>query len=929
MTFLFSDIEGSTQRWERDRAAMQEAVRRHDALMRSAIDARDGHVFKTVGDAFCAVFARAEDAVAAALDAQRALGSGHFSAVDGLRVRMALHTGTADERDGDYFGPAVNRVARLLAIGHGGQVLVSGLTSDLVQGDLPPQSTLRDLGAHRLKDLARPEQVYQLLAPDLPDAFPALRSLDALPNNLPPQPTSFVGREKEVAEITAMIAPQRVVTLVGSGGVGKTRTSLQVGANLLDGSGDGVWFVELAPLADPALLPTTIASALGLTLPGTGDPLEALVRTLRPKRCLLILDNCEHLVGAAAAAAAAIVRGCPQVAILASSRQSLGVASEQTYRMPSLALPTEAHAERLTAADATRYSAVALFDERARVADKRFALTDETAPIVADICRLLDGIALAIELAAARVTILKPRELRARLDQRFRVLTRGSRDALPRQQTLRALIDWSFELLDERERRLFRRLGIFVNGFTLEGATAVAGDETLDEFEVFDLLASLVDKSLVVADLEADATRYRLLESTRAYAQEKLAEAGERESTAERHLRYLRDLFVRVGEAFEQTPREADLLALAVELDDARAALGWAATNGHAELGGELYAATRLWGYLGLAREAIAIGERYATLLEGGNPALLSLVLSRLAFAAQLLGQYSLEQAASERAVSLARTSGDASVIAWALTNIVSSLARNGRLSEAEDALLEADRLEKLSPFMQRVSTERRGFLARAKGDLDEAARQYERARAMHRALANDAAATLVALAEIEHQRGRTQTAIAHAQDAIASASRPYHRFLPWLRCNLAGYSLAAGDLAGARDAGRAALETWRKTEPDGVHAAIAIEHLALATAIGDDRHHTAQAADHRDAARDDLRCAARLEGYADARLRAAGFEREFTEQTTYDRLSALLRAHFAAPELEALLAEGAAWTGDDAIAEALKASNAPATESR
>ncbi|MDQ2908847.1 MAG: adenylate/guanylate cyclase domain-containing protein [Candidatus Eremiobacteraeota bacterium] len=242
--------------------------------------------------------------------AQRSLDATDFSAVDGLRVRMALHTGMADERDGDYFGPAVNRVARLLAIGHGGQVLVSGVTADLVQGDMPAQATLHDLGAHRLKDLARPEQVYQLLAPDLQREFPPLRSLDFLPNNLPPQLTSFVGREREAAEIAAMIAPHRVVTLIGSGGVGKTRTSLQVGANLLDGSGDGVWFVEFAPLADPALVPTTIASTLGLTLPDSGDPLAALVNVLRPQRCLLILDNCEHLVDAAAAAVSAILRGC-------------------------------------------------------------------------------------------------------------------------------------------------------------------------------------------------------------------------------------------------------------------------------------------------------------------------------------------------------------------------------------------------------------------------------------------------------------------------------------------------------------------------------------------------------------------------------------------------------------------------------------------
>ena len=296
VTFVFTDIEGSTERWERDRAAMQAAVRRHDEVMRTAIAEHGGQIFKTIGDAFCAAFARPEDAVAAMLDAQRAIAAEDFSAIDGLRVRAAIHTGTADERDGDYFGPAVNRVARLLAIGHGGQILVSGVTTDLVQGALPSQATLRDLGEHRLRDLARPEQVYQLLSPDLVADFPPLRSLDVLPNNLPQQLTSFVGREAEIAEITDLIAVHRLVTLVGSGGVGKTRTSLQVAANLLDGSGDGVWFIELAPLSSGDYIPSTIAQVFGITIPPEGDPVENLTRALKAKHALLVFDNCEHLV---------------------------------------------------------------------------------------------------------------------------------------------------------------------------------------------------------------------------------------------------------------------------------------------------------------------------------------------------------------------------------------------------------------------------------------------------------------------------------------------------------------------------------------------------------------------------------------------------------------------------------------------------------
>ncbi len=407
---MFSDIEGSTQRWERDRAAMQTAVRRHGALMRAAIEARGGYVFKTIGDAFCAVFARPEEAMAAALTAQRALGAEDFSTVDGVRVRMALHTGTSDERDGDYFGPAVNRVARLLAIGHGGQVLVSGTAADLLQGEMPPQSSLRDLGAHRLKDLARPEQVYQLVAPDLPETFPALRSLDELPNNLPLQLTSFVGRQTEVAEIEALLGNHRLVTLVGTGGAGKTRCALQVGAELLDGSGEGVWLIELAPLSpahraarageahavgqptDPPLVASAIAQALNVQEAPNRPLLDTLLGYLKRKRLLLILDNCEHLIDEARNVTTAILRTCPNVHVLVTSREGLNVAGEEVYRMPSLAVPGSG--QTIGAESAPQYGAVALFSDRALSVDKRFTLSDENAPFVADICRRLDGIPL-------------------------------------------------------------------------------------------------------------------------------------------------------------------------------------------------------------------------------------------------------------------------------------------------------------------------------------------------------------------------------------------------------------------------------------------------------------------------------------------------------------------------------------------------------
>ena len=574
VTFLFTDIEGSTQRWERDGTAMRDAVRTHDALLHGVFFEHGGHVFKTVGDAFCVAFSRPEDAVAASLTAQRALHGEDFTAVEGLRVRAAIHTGTADERDGDYFGAAVNRVARLLAIGHGGQVLVSGVTVDLVQGALPARSSLRDLGQHRLKDLTHPEQVYQLVADGLVEIFPPLRSLESLPNNLPLQLTSFVGRQDEVAEIAELVGQTRLLTLVGTGGVGKTRAALQVAAELLDGSGDGVWFVDLAPIRDPNLVAHEIVSALGLTVPPERAALQVIVEYLRPRRLLLVVDNCEHLVASAAAAIDAILRACPKITILATSREGLNVSGEHVHRMPSLAVPPRDIA--LSAATAATYGAVALFAERAHAADGRFALTDENAEIVAEVCRRLDGIALAIELAAPRVKVLAVEQLSRRLDERFRILTGGSRNALPRQQTMRALIDWSYDLLSDQEKVVLRRAGVFVGGFTLEAAAAICNAETsLDEWEVLEILSTLVDKSLVSAEIQGSHQRYRLLESMREYARTRLVELDELENASRAHAAYFLEYAKLKREAWDVTPGAQWIEPMLPELDNFRATFEW------------------------------------------------------------------------------------------------------------------------------------------------------------------------------------------------------------------------------------------------------------------------------------------------------------------------------------------------------------------
>jgi len=474
VTFLFSDIEGSTQLWERQPKAMSAALARHDALMQQAIDAAGGHVFKTVGDAFHAVFEQPKAALDAALAAQTALHSEVWTLAEGrtIQVRMALHTGEAERRDGDYYGAALSRAARLLAAGYGGQTLLSETASALVAGSLPSGARLRSLGRHRFKDLAQAQEVSDLLAPNLPAIFPTLRSLEAFPNNLPAQLTSFIGRETEMAAARHLLADSRLLTLTGMGGSGKTRLALQVAAEALESYPDGVWLVELAALSDPELVAQEVAGVLGVREESEKKLLQTLRDTLRPQSALLILDNCEHVVDAAARLAEALLQACPKLSILATSREALGIGGETLLPLASLSMPalgtSAATPDALAGCEAVRF-----FVERATAALPAFRYSAGNAAAVASVCSRLDGIPLALELAAARVRVLTPEQIDGRLDDRFRLLSGGSRTALPRQQTLRALVDWSYDLLGEAEQTLLCRLSVFSGGWSLGAAEAV------------------------------------------------------------------------------------------------------------------------------------------------------------------------------------------------------------------------------------------------------------------------------------------------------------------------------------------------------------------------------------------------------------------------------------------------------------------------
>ena len=592
VTFLFTDIEGSTRLWESNPQAMGRMVARHDELLNAAIVDNAGYVFTTAGDAFAAAFADPSNAASAAVAAQRSLGTEPWESA-AIRVRIGLHTGVAQERDGDYFGPVLNRAARIMSAGHGGQVLVSRSTGDLLARRLPDGATLTDLGDHRLKDLGSPERLHQLHHPDLETDFPALNTLDAHLNNLPVELSSFVGRVDELNETIKRLADSRLVTLTGVGGSGKTRLALQTAAECFDDFPDGVWIAEMAGLAEAERFPHWVAEEMGIArsagatgLTGSADDrswIEVVIDYLSPRTALLVLDNCEHLIGAAAEFSEAILRASANVKILTTSREGLGIRGEYLIQVPSLALPSLF--DKSDAAGAYP-DAMELFAERASAVNARFQLDETTAPSVADICRRLDGMPLAIELAAARTRMLSPEQIAERLDDTFRLLTGGSRTALPRQQTLLATVDWSYQLLTDTEKALFERLAVFRGGFSLDAAEAIIAGDGVDEFDVFDLLASLVDKSMIQGG--AVAGRFRLLETLRQFALAKLTDAGAGEEWRRRHAEFFAQL---ADEAFDGT-RGSDqvgwLERLELDHDNIRAALTWAIEAEEFELAGRI-----------------------------------------------------------------------------------------------------------------------------------------------------------------------------------------------------------------------------------------------------------------------------------------------------------------------------------------------------
>jgi predicted ATPase/class 3 adenylate cyclase len=812
LTFLFTDIENSTGLWEQHGAAMAAALARHDAILRDAVAQHGGVVFKTVGDGICAAFASAIDALLAAVAAQRTLHRADWGMAGSLRVRMALHTGHVEMRNGDYVGLALSYVARILKIGHGGQTLLSRATQELVRDELPGNMTLRDLGAHQLKGLSQRPELFQLVAPDLPEAFAPLRTLDNRPNNLTIQPTSLHGRDAEVRDVVAALRrPEvRLLTLTGAPGIGKSRIGLQAAAELLESFEDGVFAINVTTTDTTVILLEAIGQALSVR-DTVGPPLERLQRALRSRQLLLVLDNFERLI-AAADAVVALLAAAPGLKILITSRAALRVSAE--HELPVAPLPVPPLDPLPAFATLAANPAVDLFVTRTRSVRPDFNLTAQNAPVVAAICARLDGLPLAIELAAARGKLFPPPAMLARLERRLGLLTDGARDRPPHQRTLRGAIDWSYELLDPDDRRLFARLGVFACGCTIEAAEAVctvAGrwetgvegweakpDETAALADaptpnsqlltpILDGLTSLVDKSLLQQIDQPDGEpRFVMLETLREFALERLDAFGEAEDMRRRHATY----FVELAESAEEPARGASQRAavdrLRAEHDNLRAALQWALDHGAAEL------AIRLSGALGWfwdTRSYLSEGRRWlSAALAAGADVAPTYRAKALTSAGILAGHTDFEHARQlfDEGLALYRASGDRRGTAYALSYLGRMLRIKGDNPAAQEVLAEA-----LAIFKQ---------LGDGRG---AAYTQYNLGRVLYQQ-GDDAAARQMFAASLARFR--------QAGDGWGQAL---------VRCNLGRLAYRHGDLAEARSDYEAALALFEQID-DGWGQALA-----------------------------------------------------------------------------------------------------------
>jgi predicted ATPase/class 3 adenylate cyclase/DNA-binding CsgD family transcriptional regulator len=821
VTLVLADVEGSTRLWETQPEQMTAAMVRMNHVVSDTIAAHDGvrPVEQGEGDSFVAAFARASDAVAAALEMQRA-------PLAPIRLRIGVHSGEIQLRDeGNYAGPTINRTARLRDLGHGGQTLLSGVTESLILDRLPDDAWLTDLGAHPLRDLPRPERVVQLCHPDLVNEFPPLRVAKTIANqHLPVQLTSFVGRQAELARIHELLAENRLVTVTGAGGVGKTRLALAIAAKTVGEFSDGIRYVDLAPITDPDLVPIATARALGLPDQPGRSTMETIIRFVADRQMLMVLDNCEHLLDASATLTVALLESCARLTLLTTSREPIGVAGEVSWRVPSLSLDDEA---------------IELFADRARHARPDFVVDENNSISVAEICQRLDGVPLAIELAAARVRALSLAEILDSLHDRFRLLTGGSRTAVRRQQTLRASVDWSHALLTEPERVLFRRLAAFMGGFDLDAAQAVAGHDEVERFQVLDLLTLLVDKSLVVAEPSSGATRYRLLETVRQYAMEKLGESGEADAVRSRHSNYYTSLAAAVdapaGSDYEQRLDQA-----VTEIDNLRAAFVWSRENSDTAAALTLASSLLpLWQARGRLQEGRAWFDAVLTDEVGQDAGVAAAIRARgLADKAAidlLFGAAdSLDRA--QQAVALAREVDDPAVLARALTACGFTAAYNAELAgeyfaEAAELARQSDDKWRLSPILAWQANS-----AIAAGDPIAARLAAEEGRDLAEAIGDgfNSRHCRICLGLARLWLGDLVGAAAQFRAVTEDANAAHDGYIEAVGLGHLGTTLAAqGDTAAARTVVDASLKS--ASEFGGIAVSIAyFASLNLAMAVGD-----------------------------------------------------------------------------------------------
>jgi len=904
VTFLFTDIEGSTKLSQEFPEEMPALLARHNEILENAIKGQNGFIFNIVGDSYHAAFHNAERGLNAALEAQRSLNNEVWSPAP-IKVRMGLHTGNVTlENPGSsspYTGYATLALtSRVMSAGHGGQILLSQDSVNLL--DTLTQIELKDMGEHNLKDVQRPQRMYQVVASDLPTEFPPLKTLKVTNHNLPLNLTSFVGREKEISEIEVSLEESRLLTLIGPGGTGKTRLSIQLGSQLLSSFKDGVWLAELAPIADPSLVMQTIAAALGIQeVPGV--PIQTLVLDfLREKQLLLIFDNCEHLVGASAKAADEFLHTAPKIKIIASSREALGINGETVYRVPSLSLPNQA---QVTKEAALGCESVQLFVDRASAANPKFQLTDENASAVAQICSRLDGIPLAIELSASRITVFSPEQIAKRLDDRFKLLTGGSRTALPRQQTLRALIDWSYDLLSEDERALLRRLSVFAGGWTFEAAETICNN-----VDVFEYLPHLINKSLVVVKDEGEEPRYYLLETIRQYARDKLLEAGEGEGTRDRHLAYYLALAETAEDHLLRSTAGKWTDQLELELDNLRTALEWGMSN-------DPESSLRIAGalvYFWLTRSHDLEGLRWLTEAMAHSKPAPDQQISNLAKAWSAIallnfsqGQNGESQKAGKEAVRLWRQIDDKRYLAIALAYYAVSNVYLGNEAEALSAMEEVMlfvREVNDKPFMAVALGMIVQIIAMIQGDFETARAYGEEAIAIMREHGNPwyVRILLFWVGIMEVQQGNFN----EARSKLKSAQTYMREAGDRHRINMVDSELAHIERYEGhyREAGvlyKGTLKEWQRI---GHRAAVAhqLECMAFIARASEQTEKSAQ-----------------LLGAAEALREKIGAAMTPPEREAYDKEVADLKANMDEKEFASLWAEGRSMGMEQAIEIALK----------